>query len=336
MKICLYSDVDVSNIHPVLGGGAKVSFEQQKKILENRGIKYTEDPSEKHDILHINLLGPPALYQIFKASKDADRKIIAHTHLTAENFKKSYTGSSLLAPIVDKYTKYAYSRADMLVAVSEYTENIIRSKQIETETRVISNGVDGEELDGFEDVGPPIENYTDENFNVINLAAVFERKGVSGFINCAKKMPELDFYWFGPRHKFLTPRKIKKKIKYSPDNVSFPGFIDDKRKAFRIGDVFVFPSRSEEEGMAILEAAYCGLPLVVRDLPAYEGWLFHEKNCLKASSDEELVEHIKRVKNQPELRDKLAENAKQLAEERTLDVVGEKLERAYHDVLEPE
>lgn len=333
MKICLYSDVDVSNIHPVLGGGAKVSFEHQKKMLEQRGIEHTQDASEDHDILHINLLGPPALYQIFKAARDEDRKIVVHTHLTAENFKGSYTGSSLFAPIVDLYTKYAYSRADKLIAVSEYTKGVIKSKGIDTETRVISNGVDGEALDGFEDVDISVPSYDEESFNVVNLGAVFERKGVSEFMNCAEEMPESDFHWFGPKHKFFTPRKTKKKIKKSPENVKFPGYVDDKREAFKIGDVFLFPSRSEEEGMAILEAAYCGLPLVVRDIPAYEGWLIHEENCLKAESEEEFTEHVQRLKNNPELREQLGENAKEMAEERTLDIIGDKIEETYREVL---
>lgn len=334
MKVCLYSDVDVSDIHPVLGGGAKVSFEHQRKILEERGIEYTEDASEDHDILHINLLGPPALYQIFKASRDDDRKIVIHTHLTAENFKGSYTGSSLFAPIVDIYTKYAYSRADKLIAVSEYTEGVIKSKGIETDTTVISNGVDGEELDGFEEVELSIGGYEEENFNVVNLGAVFERKGVSEFIRCAEELPGSDFYWFGPKHRFFTPRKTKKRIRGSPDNVRFPGFVDDKREAFKMGDAFLFPSRSEEEGMAILEAAYCGLPLIVRDIPAYEGWLVDGENCLKAESEEEFLEHVKTLRDDPELRKRLGKNAREMAGERTLDMIGEKLEKVYQDVLD--
>jgi len=336
VKICLYSDVDVSNVHPVLGGGAKVSFEHQKKILEMRDIDYTHDPGEDYDILHINLLGPPALYQIFKASRNDDVKIVVHTHLTAENFKGSYTGSSLLSPIVDIYTKYAYSRADMLVAVSNYTKNIIKSKGIETETLVISNGVDKEELEGFEQVNLSLENYDEESFNIVNLAAVFERKGVSEFINCAEEMEDSKFYWFGPRHKFLTPRKTKKSIKSSPENITFPGFVDDKREAFKLGDVFLFPSRSEEEGMAILEAAYCRMPIVVRDIPAYEGWLVHEENCLKAESKNEFIKQVKRLKENPDLREKLGANAKKMAEERTLDKIGEDLEGVYQKLYNQE
>lgn len=333
MKICHYTDVDLSRIHPIVGGGAETSITHQRKAFDRQGIEYTTDPSDDYDILHLNLLGLPSIYHLLKARRKG-KKVVIHVHWTAENFKDSFRGSNLAAPLVDRYLRFAYSRADLLIAVSDYTRRVIESKDLGTPVTVMSNGVDGEALEGYEKFFDEDENsYIREEVHAVNLAAVFERKGVSDYLESSKKLEDMHFTWFGPKNKILTPGKTKRKIKKAPENLEFPGYVDDKRKGLASGDIFFFPSRSEEEGISLLEAAYCELPLVVRDIPAYEGWLVDGENCLKADNVKELIESLEKLRDSPELRETIGENAKKMAEDRTLDVIGEKLEEAYRKVL---
>jgi len=51
------------------------------------------------------------------------------------------------------------------------------------------------------------------------------------------------------------------------DRVSFLGVLDDPRTALIAGDAFAMPSEYEGLGIAALEAAACGLPLVLYDSP---------------------------------------------------------------------
>lgn len=331
VKICHYTDLDLSGIHPVIGGGAETSISHQRKAFEKQGIEYTTDPSEDYDILHLNLLGLPSIYHLLKAKRN-DRKVVIHVHWTAENFKGSFRGSNITAPLVDRYLRFAYSRADLLIAVSEYTKNVIKSKKLDTDIEVISNGVDGESLEGYTQFTDEDNEHLEDKVTAVTLAAVFERKGVDDYIEASKQIKDMKFKWFGPKNRILTPGKTKRKMKRSPSNLTFPGYIDDKRKGLASGNIFFFPSRSEEEGIAILEAAYCHLPLVVRDIPAYDGWLVDGENCLKGSNPDELVNHLRTLKNDDKKRKELGEKAREMAEERTLEKIGEKLEEAYRKV----
>jgi len=72
-------------------------------------------------------------------------------------------------------------------------------------------------------------------------------------------------------------------LKSSPSLFSLSGFLprDKAHQHIANSDIFCFPSRSESFGMAPLEAALIGVPVVLNSLPVYQhiGWKSRE-NCL--------------------------------------------------------
>lgn len=332
MTVCHYVDFDLTDIHPIIGGGVETSIEHQRAALEAAGIDHTTDPSDDYDVLHLNTLGPKSLYRMFQAHR-AGKKVVIHVHWTEREFRDSFRFSNLLSPVVDRYTTFAYGRADLLLPVSEFTRDFVRSKGIDVPAQVISNGIDGSALDGYDDLEGMDEKWDAGETTVVNLAAVFERKGLSDWLTVGEELSDTEFIWFGPRHSMLTPGTTKRKMDDAPANVRFPGYVDDKREAFAIGDIFFFPSHEEHQPLAILEALYCGMPLVVRDIPQYD-WIEHGHDCLKGSDAEEFAEHIRRLKDDPELRERLSGNARATAQDHTLDHIGEELRDAYRTALD--
>jgi glycosyltransferase involved in cell wall biosynthesis len=100
------------------------------------------------------------------------------------------------------------------------------------------------------------------------------------------------------------------------------------------GDIFMFPSYCENQGIAILEAAACEKPLIVRDLPVYERWLKEGENCLKAKDNAEFEEYVRSLLEDDITRLKLAKAAKKMSEEHDLKVVGKKLITTYEKAME--
>ena len=94
-----------------------------------------------------------------------------------------------------------------------------------------------------------------------------------------------------------------------PSNVRFCGYAPDIIAAYKEGDIFFFPSYEENQGMVILEAAAMGLPIVIRDLPVYRGWLKNNINCLIGKNDRELKKQLQRLIKSPALRKKLSNGA---------------------------
>lgn len=101
----------------------------------------------------------------------------------------------------------------------------------------------------------------------------------------AKRMPDIIFLWFGGGNNALIPAEIKKAVAEKPENVIFAGFQPSGilRDAYCGADAFAFFSYEETEGIVVLEALSCEIPVIVRDIPVYEGWLTDGEQVRKAS-----------------------------------------------------
>jgi 1,2-diacylglycerol-3-alpha-glucose alpha-1,2-glucosyltransferase len=164
---------------------------------------------------------------------------------------------------------------------------------------------------------------------------VFKRKGIEDFITVSKKIPQMDFFWFGTIYPWylVDYHDIRDALDDPPQNLHFTGKYPDIIEAYCGSDYFFFPSHNENEGIVVLEAAAIGLPIIVRDIPVYEGWLIHEKNCLKANNSSEFFSAIQLLQKDRTLRKKLIKNAKKMVKARSLTKVAKQLRQAYESVL---
>ncbi|WP_424015349.1 glycosyltransferase family 4 protein [Halorubrum xinjiangense] len=264
-------------------GGMAASVDHQRKMFDRVGIEYTTEPTLDADVLHLNLMGPRSVWYARRARK-AGIPVVAHTHVTAEDFGDSFRFTNALARPLKPYLRRAYGLADRLICPSEYNRDVIR-EYTDVPTTVVSNGVDREKLDGFESLEEEYrERYDLDPPTVFMVGHVIKRKGLETFVETAHRMPDIDFAWFGHIDRSLKGRETKRLIDEAPSNCTFTGFVDDIRGAYAAGDVFCFPTHEENEGIALLEAMAAGKPLVVRDIETFS-WLEDGEACLKVGSE---------------------------------------------------
>lgn len=313
-------------LEDVVTGGIRESVGNQRKMLDRLGIEYTTEPSLESDVLHLNLMGPRSVLYARRA-RSRGTPVVVHTHVTAEDFGGSFRFTNLLAGPLRPYLEWAYGFADVLVCPSEYNRRLI-GEYTDRPTTVISNGVDREKLEGFEALE---SNYRHEPTSptVFAVGHVMKRKGLDAFVETARRMPELEFVWFGPLNPTLKGRSTRRLVRESPENCTFTGFVDDIREAYAAGDVFFFPTHEENEGIALLEAMSAGKPVLVRDIETFS-WLEDGHDCLK--SDGPFEEDLERLKD-PELRERLGENAVRTSEAFTLPNTARRLRKLYEEVV---
>ena len=286
----------------------------------------------EYDVAHCNLVGPGSL-AVARHAKRHDVPLILHTHVTREDFAESFRGSTTVAPALGRYLKWFYSQADLVLCPSEYTKRVLESYPVDAPIRPMTNGVDVEALAGFEDLREEYRERYDLDGTVVFLVGnVFERKGVSTFCRVAEATP-YDFAWFGPYDTGPHASKaVRRWTSNPPENVTFTGWIDDIRGAYGAGDVYLFPTKNENQGIAVLEAMACGKAVVLRDIPVFEEFYTDGHDCIKCETEAEFREAVERLAEDEQLRRRLGENARETAMEHSLDRVGDRLAATYREV----
>jgi 1,2-diacylglycerol-3-alpha-glucose alpha-1,2-glucosyltransferase len=322
MKICLYPSI----IQPMKMGGMKTAYEHKKQAFNLHHLDYSSHPLKGYfDILHLECPVPQSAFYAIWAKKKK-KKIVISTHVTVEDFIETYSFGKKVSSFLRRYLSWYYSLADLLIAPSEYTKNLIKNYGVNKPIEVVSNGVDPFFLNDFQKKN----NKIDSPQVIGSVGYVTKRKGVITFCTVAKAFPTYQFKWAGAIHDRLlfNVKSIDK-----PNNVEFLGFVEDIKKTYHSFDVFLFPSFEENQGIAILEAASFGIPLIIRDLPVYNGWLVHEENCLKCKNDADFINHLNVITNDKKLRENIGKNARKLAEKNNLKLIGKQLISLYEKML---
>lgn len=334
IKICLYLE-----FYHFLGGilfknigtGLLSSYKNQKVILNHLGIPFTEKWDNSCDILQINTPWLKSIYLIKKA-KIQGKKVIIWSHVTVEDAMQVFRFMPFIAPLFKKYLTYAYNLADLILAPTEYTKSLLIAYGISAvKIGVQSNAVDLKKhykQDGKRESGRKKHELV--NITIGTVGLVIPRKGIDTFLMLAEKFPKNHFIWFGKIYSSILVKPLPKKL---PANVKFTGHIEDIGEAYNAKDIFIFPSYEENQGMVILEAAAYGLPILVRDIPAYNGWLVHGENCLKAKNNEEFEKYLRQLIDDKNLREKLGENAKILAQKENIKILSQKMFENYEKLL---
>lgn len=303
----------------------------QKKALELANVEYTLDPKDTYDFAHINTLFFES-YRLLKKLHKEGKKVIVHGHSTIEDFRYSFRCWRLIAPIFNHLILRMYRHADLIITPTNYSKGLIENyKGVKCPVYAVSNGIKLEDYIYNEENVKAFDEYfkIKDKKIVICAGLYFERKGIRDFFEIARKMPDVEFIWFGNLAPILTQTKIRRAIKKRPSNVIMPGYVDIKilKGAFNRADCFLFLSHEENEGIAVLEALASKLPVIVRDIPVFSDWLIDGKDVLKGKTNEEFIEKLNYVFNND--MESFKENAYKVVEERTLEHVGKQLKEIY-------
>ena len=164
---------------------------------------------------------------------------------------------------------------------------------------------------------------------VISVGHTIARKGLPEFLELARQMPDVRFFWFGWTDPRLVPAAIRQVMEEAPANVTFPGFVEPERlrEAYCGADVFAFLSHEETEGIVVLEALACGIPVVVRDIPVYQDWLTDGVHVRKARDTAGFRAAVEGILSGT-LPD-LTAAGRAVAQARSLEAVGDRLREIY-------
>jgi len=293
-----------------------------------------------YDIIHTHTPSPLYIIKMRKARR-LGLKIITHAHTTAEDVRGSFvfTKNDLILNLLARYLKYFYNHADLVLTPSNWTKSVLIKKGLKTPVKVLSNGINLKKFKSNEKKAKGFRKkykISEDDIIVYSLGIVFIRKGVETFRKVAEELSDISFLWIGKKYKsfFVNYGAMNRLLKNLPHNLKFLGYIDSKDVigAHCAGDIFLFPSYVENQGIAILEAAACSKAIVLRNLPAYD-WAVHRKNCFIAKNDEEFIRSVDFLSKNKNLRYKIGKAAKKVAKKNDIKNTIKELIKIYEDLM---
>lgn len=100
------------------------------------------------------------------------------------------------------------------------------------------------------------------------------------------------------------------------------------------GDVFVSASTTETQGLTVLEAMACGVPVLARNDPSYASMIGHGRSGMLFEHADELAGQIVRVLSDRGFARALAEGAMETVRLYSAETFGERIEALYREALE--
>lgn len=332
MKVLLYSE----GLKTIGKSGLGKAIKHQMKALENENVDYTLNPRDDYDVLHINTYFPKS-YFLAKKAKKMGKKVVYHAHSTEEDYKDGFIFAKQTSKLFKWWLIKCYSLGDVIVTPTPYSKKILQGyKGLENKKIYdVSNGIEIEFMKKDKKAGEEFRkkySFTKEDKIIFGIGLYIERKGIVDFVELAKRLPEYKFIWFGYSPLAATTKKVRDAVNTKLDNLIFAGYVEPSviKGAMNGGDLYLFPTLEETEGIPIIEACACKQNAIVRDIPIFDDWLIDGKNVYKAKDVNEFEEKIK-LFFEGKL-PSLVNEAYDVAKQRDLKIIGKKLKNIYDDL----
>ena len=164
--------------------------------------------------------------------------------------------------------KWKYGMYDRVITISDGIRQVLLSEGLEDDKiTLVRSAVDFSSFPTPISKASFLERFGLEESNlVVGCAAqLIERKGHRFLIDALPEVvshfPQLKVLLFGKgaMEKALKERVAKMGLEKV---VSFPGFVEDIKAIYPHLDILVHPALMEGLGVALIEASYCGLPII--------------------------------------------------------------------------
>jgi len=240
-------------------------------------------------------------------------------------------------PLMDeaawRYTVTFFNRFPLVTAPSQVMARELIAHGLRVPVVAVSNGVDtrlfhpGPQISGRDIVTVLHVGRLSYEKNVDLLLRAFAR--VAGDYPAAR----LTIVGDGPDRAALA--RLAGELGLN-ERVCFTGFVPHEQlpALYQAADLFATGSTIETQGLVVLEAAACGLPVVAVDALALPEAVYHGVNGFLAPAGDEaaLAQHLARLVADTDLRHRMGAASCRLAERHSLERIAAQYERLYEQV----
>jgi len=239
--------------------------------------------------------------------------------------------------------KHFANKCDGVIVPTYSTEEYLRMVGVKTPTFVQPTGI---EYQKFQEVNPEDVDalrkklgITDEKI-FVSVSRLSNEKNIDFMIEAIdtlRKQTDVPFRFLmiGDGHQ---KDRLQKKIESLAlqENFTLVGAVPPEEMAlwYHLGDAFLFASKSETQGMVILEAMAAGLPVVAVRSSGIDDVVRHGFNGFKTpEKQDQWTEKVKRLLEDNDLRKTLSDNALEFAADFSVEQFAKDVRNIYASTL---
>jgi 1,2-diacylglycerol 3-alpha-glucosyltransferase len=305
-----------------------------------------EEILKKHNVDIIYAIHPIySGYIAIQCARKLNLPIVMHMHLQAENLANNNSIMIKANNILYRYFSMFYNRSDIVICPSDFGKELLRRHKIHTPVEVISNGVNLNEYKKLETSKIeylykkyPIQR---NRFNMIMVSRLVAEKSIDTAIAAMpeivskNKTAQLIIIGGGALFAKLSAQIQKLKMQ---DYIVLLGRVpaEDMVPLINLGKLFVHPSLIELEGMVILEAMACGLPLLVADAKSSASASLVDGNgeIFKALDSRDLANKAIQLFSSPSKLELMSRTSLQNIRKYNMDTSIDRLEVVFNSAIE--
>ncbi len=300
------------------------------------------DPDVVHIADHLFTARAAAVFAIKK-----NIKIVGTNHFTPYNwmYNLNLREGTLLYMMMEKilwsYFSGLFNKIDIVTVPTLYARRIIKNSGVKNPVKVISNGLELKEFIKPESGDKVLSKYKigRGKLNFLSAGRLDKEKRTDLLLSALSRIKDkIDF-------QFIITGRGKEKEKLEEitherglsGQVVFTDFVSnrDLKNLYHASDIFLSASEVELQGLSIMEAMACGLPVIAaRSMAVPElvkdginGYLFEPGNEKDAASK------ILRLALNKKLRDKMSENSRELISKHDIERTLDRFEKIYYRSL---
>ncbi|MBI4895264.1 MAG: glycosyltransferase [Candidatus Aenigmarchaeota archaeon] len=245
--------------------------------------------------------------------------------LKSKRFKK------MLKKGLWKYLIWFYNRCDVVIAPTEEIKKMLIKRGLKSEIVVIPTGVVLSKTTKSKEIIREKYGFSINDKILLHVGRITKEKNIEFIINSLKSLLKDN------KHKLIItsdgPYKnqlIKMAEKTGIKNILFTGYIDEGKlnDYYRLSDLFVMASKTETQGLVLLEAVNNQLPVVVLDAPVISGFVKENKIGLVAKK----TDFLSKVKEMEDKSKVFMKNFKSVSEKYDIRKCANDLENIYKEL----
>lgn len=243
-----------------------------------------------------------------------------YTHYVFPAGKSGCTMDRAKKGAVKIFSEFICNKTDAVIAPSKKVADMLQHCDIDSEIYVIPSGIDFERLSKAKETGRSevrqAFNIPEDEFLLVYVGRIAREKNLDEILYIMKNMKDKDQRLLiagdGPYRKELEEKAKELGIF---DRIIFAGMVSplEVSKYYRAGDLFVNASTSETQGLTYIEAMACEVPVLCRRDECLKDVIKQGENGFLYDTKEEFDEILSLLKNNKDLRAKIAAGAYETA-----------------------